>query len=1257
LNTAHLLNWRIYVRLLRYLLGTALLLVVLIAASGSTPGLHIAAQIIHRVSAGQVSIDGITGSLFNGLHIKHIQFVSPTKTITLQQLNYSWSAKSAWQHQRLDIEQFSINRLEILLKKPDNQPLTLPNSLTLPFAVSLRQAHISTFIIQGNGVAITLQPVTFDLLYDRKSYQLQAQAKSPWGSAQLHAALADLAPFKLSSDIQFGLHDGIHAYDARSQLTGTLSHIALNSQAQSGKASATINAQLAPFASQPLTQARLNVSNFNPAAIADGLPQAMIDGRADISPSDANNYTGSITLNNQLTGSLDQNKLPISQLATRFSGSPSAVIFDKLALTLGKSSTIYGTGKWHDNGLDLQLDARQIDLHALHTRLYSTRLNGKLAAHADAKQQTLHATLAQPDYAINLDATYQQQRLNITTAQLSSGTSALNFTGALSFTGNHPFSASGQLKRFDPAKFGNYPTANINADFNTKGQIQPQLQTQLQLNIIHSTYNHAALSGHATMQIAQKRMHNSIVQLQLGNNILNWQGSYGAVNDHINWQLNAPNIANLGDGYAGKVLAHGTLGGTLANPAGELSLRGDNLHWRSALSLASINTHINFASGADGAIQANAEIQDMHMSNNHIQHATMTVRGTRHHHTIQLTAKNPELNLIATLAGNWHDQSWDGHINQLSNSTSYPFSLNGPAQLAIHSDQTQLNHAQFHIANGTLNIDQIEYSKSGLSSRGSASHIDLGELQQHIHPVRNLHNTLIVGGKWLARVDQQLNGELELWREQGDISVTGDQITPMRLDRTHIALQAQHNQITAKVDIHGATLGSINVQASTALAQNAHQLIFTTHAPITGHAQIDLPTLDWITASLSDEMQLNGSLQAQVDLRGSLYAPIFNGVINASKLTFSHSAQGINLKNGTLNAAFDQNVLHIKQLHFQAGGELNVQGDIKLNQGVAELKLQAQAMRLDLVNRPDRQITLTGTADITGKNQRITTVADITIDHAALGLNDNSVPQLSNDVVIIGRTPAPNKTSKSASQPASAWQVNSDIKVNLGKRTQIRGSGLDARLEGTLKLAQHGNNPPAANGTITIAEGTYTAFGQRLNINRGILNFAGPINNPGLDILAIRTYPDVTVGTQITGTALTPVAKLVSTPSMTDSEKLSWLVLGHGSDKGSSGADIRALQAAASYYLGKNNSVSMQSRLTQLTGLDEIGINGTGTLDSNMLSLGKRISDQVYINYQQGLTGTKQLVRITYNISRRFSIRAQSGDESALDFFYTFRFD
>lgn len=59
------------------------------------------------------------------------------------------------------------------------------------------------------------------------------------------------------------------------------------------------------------------------------------------------------------------------------------------------------------------------------------------------------------------------------------------------------------------------------------------------------------------------------------------------------------------------------------------------------------------------------------------------------------------------------------------------------------------------------------------------------------------------------------------------------------------------------------------------------------------------------------------------------------------------------------------------------------------------------------------------------------------------------------------------------------------------------------KLGGSLRLTGENGALPSSRGTIRVIKGL-TAYGQRLDIDRGYLNFQGPLDNPGLNILAKR---------------------------------------------------------------------------------------------------------------------------------------------------------
>ena len=197
-----------------------------------------------------------------------------------------------------------------------------------------------------------------------------------------------------------------------------------------------------------------------------------------------------------------------------------------------------------------------------------------------------------------------------------------------------------------------------------------------------------------------------------------------------------------------------------------------------------------------------------------------------------------------------------------------------------------------------------------------------------------------------------------------------------------------------------------------------------------------------------------------------------------------------------------------------------------------------------------------------------------------------------------------------------------------------------------------------ARGRIRTVTGTYVAFGQRLTIERGELIFDGPIDNPALDIVAVRRNLPVEAGVQVSGSVNLPHVVLVSDPPVPDGEKLSWLVLGQGLDRTSS-ADAAALQAAAATIFGDNRA-PIGTTLARRIGLDDISLRaastGTSTnegpLGGQVLAVGKRLSDKVYIIYEQGLSVANNALKIEYVLTRNLTLRADAGVVSGVGIYY-----
>jgi translocation and assembly module TamB len=109
------------------------------------------------------------------------------------------------------------------------------------------------------------------------------------------------------------------------------------------------------------------------------------------------------------------------------------------------------------------------------------------------------------------------------------------------------------------------------------------------------------------------------------------------------------------------------------------------------------------------------------------------------------------------------------------------------------------------------------------------------------------------------------------------------------------------------------------------------------------------------------------------------------------------------------------------------------------------------------------------------------------------------------------------------------------------------------------------------------------------------------------------------------------------------------------------GAEAAVLQQAALALLAGNGG-KRDGGIASTFGLDELGFSGEstnadGSTTAAALTLGKRISDELYLSYERTLAGTLGTVSIFYDVSKRLTLRARAGEESAIDLIFTIRYD
>jgi translocation and assembly module TamB len=396
-------------------------------------------------------------------------------------------------------------------------------------------------------------------------------------------------------------------------------------------------------------------------------------------------------------------------------------------------------------------------------------------------------------------------------------------------------------------------------------------------------------------------------------------------------------------------------------------------------------------------------------------------------------------------------------------------------------------------------------------------------------------------------------------------------------------------------------------------------------------------------------IRADARVAAQLAGSGSLAAPRIDGRIDASRIRFSMPEQGIAVTDGTLELVLADDRVRVQQGELKGqSGRIVVSGEAQLKNPQAGLTLRFE--QFAATNRSDRRVIVSGVTQLNLDPKRMQLTGELVADRARLETPEASRPVLSRDVVVVGRPPR--------EKPASErFPLALDLKLGLGKDFLFKGAGLDARLGGQLRVFTV-NQVLRGEGMIQVEEGRYAAYAQNLDIERGVLRFSGPIDNPGIDVLAVRKMPTVKVGVQVRGTVQRPVVTLYSDPALPDTEKLAWLVLGHGLES-SGQQEFVLLQVAAGALLSQAESVNLQAKLASTLGIDVFDVRGGSgeDLTSTVVSVGKRLSSRATLSYEQSLDGLSQVVKVLYQLTPRVRLEAQAGQQSSFDVFYTREYD
>lgn len=919
----------------------------------------------------------------------------------------------------------------------------------------------------------------------------------------------------------------------------------------------------------------------------------------------------------------------------------------------GKLLDILGTTSWSAKlqGPELNPAAFHPDWPAQSFRQVTIQGKGSLEAYA----LTVDAATGLPGLtapvALQAELHGNGQGLQCPQLRLSHAKTVLSAQGDWQWLPYLAWQAEIQGSNLDPALFSPDWPGRFSGKLITKGQWRETLEGTLQLTDLQGSLRQLPLSGHGEMQFHGRQITIPAMILKSGGSTVSLQGS---ATDRVEFllSLHSGNVGELWPGASGLLDIQGRVRGSTQRPAVTLQLDADRLRVaRTSLDRLKVAGEGVFA--ADGEFRIDAHLSKLIRGDFHLSQAHLQAQGTPANHSLTLSGTTQQSTASGEILGSLQKSQWLGALQniRIEDKKLGNWRQQTKTKLAITPQQIELQQLCLHTQpDASLCVDASQDMRAqNWQATANLHALPLSALSVAANLPWTLtgvlHSQIHVQGKQQSITSGQFSAATQELRLEPPTK--GGALKELSWQSNRLNASYANGQLQIALD---SQLDAQNTLQASIRQTTDDLLAGLTNRPIKGTMDLHVQNLGIIGSLTNQTILPSGILRAHWSLSGTPRTPSLIGKMDLDDGKVDIPALGITLAPLRLTMRGDNTSVHLAASGTSGAGTVQATSTLNLTHGSQQtVQCHLTGENFQAVHLPGLEVIISPDLDLIASPKHLELRGRIHVPQATITSVDFDVATpTSSDVVVIDEERAAATTAQIPCHLA--------LHISTGPSVQVNAYGLRGKITGELDLAAHPGRPPMGNGTLTVLDGSYSLYGNRLNIGVGRLLFTGgPLTNPGIELRSEEKTDRATVGVIVDGFLQRPEITLYSTPAMEQSAILRHLLqtTAFGGEKRT---ELGIIEKTAN-KTGFGSLVPFLQSLKTLSMIDEIKLETGENNDDASLVFGSWLTPDLYVSYGKDLAKESGLFTTRFNLGKGFSLATETGAaQSGGDIKYEFEY-